>query len=173
VAPCPPVFQIPCQLHQNHRQVTVGALPCLMTTAVGIVTSNSGWLADHEGNGSTQFSDKDTGWLDNMEFYSWHVKQIFLLSKTPRPSLGPTNGYRGPTPRIRRQGHDADCSPPSKAKVQNERTCTSAPCIHHHDKQICDFASMFTDSNMCCSEMTRQFPTFQRNDYKHRQHTPD
>ena len=94
-------------------------------------------LADHEehgGQGSTHLSDQAMEWMI-WGFIPDRWKEFFSYQKHPDhvwdpPSPIMCNGYCGSTPKKRQQGHDADCSPPTKAKVQNEWTCISTPSWH-------------------------------------------
>jgi len=59
-------------------------------------------------------------------FESLWRQEIFILSKTSKPALGPTNGYRSSYPGIKEEGLEAKYSLPSIAEVKNEWHFTSA-----------------------------------------------
>lgn len=116
--------------------------------AVGAaVTCDTGWSWRQWQPGQHTVQWPGCG-IDDLGFYSWQVKGIFLLSITPRPSLGPPKSHHMQWVLwIRRQGHEEDCSPPTKAEIQNEWTCTSTPLIHLHGMQRHNSAIIWTDSS--------------------------
>ena len=54
-------------------------------------------------------------------------KEILLFSKTSKPALGPTQPSIPWVSRVKRTGHEADCSFISGGEVKNGRSFTSTP----------------------------------------------
>lgn len=150
-----PVYSKFLVISSHNHQVTVGAFTLtnqLLPWEWLLVLLLPAKLAYHEGNGSqgtTQFSYQAMGWMI-WGFIPDRWKEFFSYPKHPDqawdpPSLIMCNGYCGSIPRKRRQGHDGDCSPPTKVEVRNE--WTSTPSIHLHGMQRHNFAFTLTDSS--------------------------
>jgi hypothetical protein len=79
-----------------------------------------------------------TGWtIGVLEFYSRRGLGIFLFTTASRTALGPTQPPIQWVPgtlslRVKRQGREADHSPPSSAEVKNVWSYTSTPPIRLH-----------------------------------------
>jgi hypothetical protein len=53
--------------------------------------------------------------------------KISFFSTASRPALGPTQPPIQWVPEVKRQGREADQTPPSSAEAKNEWICTSIP----------------------------------------------
>jgi hypothetical protein len=70
---------------------------------------------------------------------SWQVQEIFLFNKMPGLAVEPTQpfsqcvlGAPALDPRVKRSGHETDCSPPLSAKIKNEWRYSSTPSLWLH-----------------------------------------
>jgi hypothetical protein len=69
----------------------------------------------------------------NGEFGSRDGKGKSFLCVSSRPALGPTQWVQGAlSPEVKRQGREADNSPPTSAEVKNTWLSTSTPPILLH-----------------------------------------
>jgi hypothetical protein len=81
---------------------------------------------------------RSTGWtIGVLGFYSWRRLGIFLFTTASRTALGPTHPPiqwipGAPSLGVKRQGIEADHSPPPSAEVKNAWSYTSTPPIRLH-----------------------------------------
>jgi hypothetical protein len=74
-------------------------------------------------------------WMSEKQWFdSWQRQEIYLLPKSSKLGLGPTQPaiqwVPETLPGVMRLGHEDDCSLPSSAEVKNEWVCTSTPLIY-------------------------------------------
>jgi hypothetical protein len=69
--------------------------------------------------------------LDGLQFDFLQGKEILLFSKTSKPALGPTQPSIPWVSRVKRTGHEVDCSFPSGGEVKNgwSYTSTTLTCL--------------------------------------------
>jgi hypothetical protein len=86
-------------------------------------------------------------WAEQPGFDSWQGKLIFLCCTASRLHLGPTKSPVQWVPGdvslgVKRQGHEAERSPPCSAEVKNSGAIPPLP-IHHHGRDTFAFLIFF------------------------------